>query len=701
MTLYRQISLLTVVLIVVLLTGSLVVSVLNSRHYFEKQLYSHARDTATTLGVSISQYVQQEDWTKVNSMVDAIFDHGSYRSIVVVSQNQQTVADRQSSLRLAVVPAWFVRLIDLEVPVGESLVMNGWQQQGRVRIESHPEYAYLDLWTNAQQAFFWFFAVGIMTLGLLLYLMQFILRPLKAVEAQAAAICNKDFSFQQPLPRTRELRRTVQAMNRMAYQLKVTFDEQVMLIDQVREQNYKDFVTGLGNDLFFTSRYQGHLEAPEESTSGAVLILRINGLSQYNEVYGRAAGDQLLRQVSKYWQKNFNDVQGNVIARRSGADFIAWLPNVSAENAEAHLHAAYDSIIRLSTVIKPLTNALEASESSIHINMGLAYCDVGGNESELLSEADLALRQSQNKGQSGVSHSRCGKRQNRQNKSSVVETDNAETDNVRSSIVESPIHESDQIQAEIPGVPFHLLNLSIGHWQNILQEALVTDGLIFYSQPILRCQDSVVIYHEVLLRLEISGDIIRAGDFIPYVERLGLSEVYDRHIIEKLLRQLQGENTVCNRSYCVNLSPQSILMSGFVEWLILVVRDSGDIAQSLIFEVSECSLVMATAQVQALAVGLKVAGARMSVDHFGGAKQCLSYLGDLPLYSIKVDHSYIRDIGSNRDHQLYVQSLLRVAHSRDIIMTAESVEMSLQWEMLKDFGVDGAQGHFLGLPTPL
>jgi len=81
------------VLIVVLLTGSLVVSVLNSRHYFEKQLYSHARDTATTLGVSISQYVQQEDWTKVNSMVDAIFDHGSYRSIVVVSQNRQPFAD--------------------------------------------------------------------------------------------------------------------------------------------------------------------------------------------------------------------------------------------------------------------------------------------------------------------------------------------------------------------------------------------------------------------------------------------------------------------------------------------------------------------------------------------------------------------------------------------------------------------------------
>jgi len=655
LTLFRQISLLTVVLIVVLLAGSLVVSVLNTRYYLEKQLQSHAQDTATSLGLSISQSVKEKDHVKVIVLVDAIFDRGYFRSISVVNKDEEVVVHRQLSLRIDGVPLWFVSFINLKAPIGESVVMEGWRPEGRVRIESHPGYAYLDLWRNAQQAFIWFFTVGGVTLGLLLYLIRSILKPLKDVEAQAAAICEKDFSLQQPLPRTRELRRTVQAMNRMTHQLKAVFDEQVTLIDQVTEQAYKDPVTGLGNELFFSSRFQARLEAPEESTTGALLILKLKDFAQYNDKYGRVAGDLLLKQISGRWLKVLEEVQGSVIARRSGADFIAWLPNLAEDEAEYYLYAVYGSLTSL---------PIFAQQDKMNfLYIGMAHCDVGGDESLLLERADAALVTSQEKGQNGVFIA--------------------------------------QHAEEKTHLPAHAVNLSNKEWRKTLELALENDEVVLHYQPIYSCIDSSILHHEVLIRLSIKGDLICAGVFMPLVERFGLEEAYDRHVIEKLINRIENDESLQNMTYCVNLSPHSLQVEGFIEWLLATIRVNSSVARHVIFEIPEHSLTFIAGKVQTLATGLRACGARVSIDHFGAANRSISYLGSLPIYAIKIDHSYIRDIESNSDHQFFVQSLLRIAHSRNIIITAESVEREGQWTMLKGFGVDGAQGHYLGLPSPL
>ena len=93
----------------------------------------------------------------------------------------------------------------------------------------------------------------------------------------------------------------------------------------------------MGNELFFNSHFQARLEAPEESVNGAVLILKLKDFQSYNEKYGRATGDLLLKQVAGRWQKVLEEVQGSVIAKRSGADFIAFLPNVTADESEYYL----------------------------------------------------------------------------------------------------------------------------------------------------------------------------------------------------------------------------------------------------------------------------------------------------------------------------------------------------------------------------
>ena len=674
MTLFRQISFLVISLIFLLLLGTLTVSIYNTRAFLQDQLYSHAQDTATSLGLSVTPSVNKADWAKVQTMVDAIFDRGYYKSIVLEDIQGHRLIERTSPLKLDGVPSWFVNHVRLNTPRGQTEIMHGWRRAGTLWVESHPGYAYLDLWRITQQGIIWFVLVGGITLAVLIYMLRAVLRPLKEVEMQAGAICEKDFSVQQPLPRTRELRRVVQAMNRMTRQLKVVFDEQVSMIEQVRHQAYEDPVTGLGNELFFNSHFQARLEAPEESVNGAVLILKLKDFQSYNEKYGRATGDLLLKQVAGRWQKVLEEVQGSVIAKRSGADFIAFLPNVTADESEYYLDNVYAFVAGL-----PLF-AQKEKQNILHV--GLAHCDVGEDPSELINNADEALRAAQARGDNGTFILKLKQK-------NLVEH--------RGQNVEITTHEIAKPQPHT-GTQSTISHMSNKEWRELLIRHLKDRSLALNFQPVLSGLDNQVIYHEVLLRMNIQGKLISASEFMPLVERFGLEEAYDRLIVELVMRRLMQE-TKMQTVYCINLSPHSLQVEGFVEWLLDEVKEHEVFAHRLIFEIPEYSLSYAAAKIQTLATGLREFGSKLSIDHFGAVNKSFAYLSSLPLYAIKIDHSYIRDLEVNTDHQFFVQSLLRIAHSRDILMMAESVETQAQWELLKKFQVDGAQGYFLGRPS--
>src|SRR5690606_1826676 len=107
--------------------------------------------------------------------------------------------------RLEGVPDWFMRLLPLETPRGQALIMAGWQQAGTVEVSANPGQAYLTLWRHGRNAFWWFLGMMGFTGLLGAALLHLVLRPLRRVEKQALAICGRDYRVQEPLPRTPEL----------------------------------------------------------------------------------------------------------------------------------------------------------------------------------------------------------------------------------------------------------------------------------------------------------------------------------------------------------------------------------------------------------------------------------------------------------------------------------------------------------------
>jgi hypothetical protein len=125
MTLYRQLTLIIIVIFVAGFIGTVTISTGNLRHFLTDQLESHAQDTATSLGLSLSPAMQGNDLPLMNSMVDAIFDRGFYRSIVVETAAGEILIERNNLVDPGDVPGWFARYFSLDIPAADAVFMSG------------------------------------------------------------------------------------------------------------------------------------------------------------------------------------------------------------------------------------------------------------------------------------------------------------------------------------------------------------------------------------------------------------------------------------------------------------------------------------------------------------------------------------------------------------------------------------------------
>lgn len=659
MTLHRQLVVLVSFLWVTLLTGVFWLSVHNARDILERQLHVHAQDTANSLGLSIARPLGSGDMALVDSMIGAIYDSGYYREITLRNAEGKLLLAQQLDPVPRNVPTWFVQALSIAPTPGLSEVSHEWRMVGKLTVLPDTDYAYAELWKSTHRALWLFLVVGAFSLVLLWAIVRAALRPLRALEEQAEAICHRDFTGQQPLPRTRELRRVVQAMNRMTRQLKTLFDEQVAQIEQVRNQAYVDSITGLGNGRFFNAQLQARLDSLEEPFVGALIKLEISGMGHYNQHFGHEAGNWLLKQAGKLWRQHVDGVDNAVFARVTGARFAALLPHVERERTLSILQGFIDAL----TTQEPFLQ----TQTPLAVHAGVSMCQLGYNlhamkPAALEQQADTALQKA------------------------LVET--AE----RRVQVFDPTTERDTLSENISGIE---------DWESFLREIIDQRRIVFHYQPVVSCVDQSLLHYEVLARIRLKDQVLAAGVFMPLVERYRLVQAFDQAIVSTLVEQMLKKAVEQRIVIAINLSSHSVREEQFVDWLLEYLGNHLEAARFLIFEVPEVTVRTAHGRLKTLADGLKRLGAKLAIDHFGSTNSSFGYLSGLPLYSIKVDHSYIRDIGENLDNQFFVQSLVRIAHSRQIILTAEMVENASQWELLRRFQLDGAQGYFLGKPAEI
>ncbi|TQV71723.1 EAL domain-containing protein [Exilibacterium tricleocarpae] len=642
MTLLRQLIIAITFLITCLLAGNLVVSVFNTRTYFYEQMRSLAEDTATSLGFTISHAAQEKDLAQINSMVDVIFDRGYYRRIVYLNLDGEAVVERGRPINIEGVPRWFVDFVKLPEPSGRAEVLSGWYRLGEVIVVGHPGYAYRDLWRVSREQFWLFVFTAVLSYGLAGLGLRLLLRPLRRVENQAEAICRREFPVQDKLPRTRELRRMVVAMNRMVKKTQAMFQEQVELSETLRRQAYLDPVTQLSNRRDFDARLEAYINAETGGSSGLLLLINIGNLQAFNDQFGRATGDQCLLELALALREYTGDYSKAILSRRGGADFCVFLPGLHREEVKQSVEQLHTTLRNLSWFDR---------QYGLRLHLGAAFAATVGPDHQLLSEADAALRQAQ--------HRAVGWR-----------------------LFTPPPGQRD------------LRARAAGQWRELLQEVLQERALLLHYQPVVDLNGHPVCV-EVLCRLRDDGRILNAGVFLPMAERFNLSVAFDKLILELLLAQPHEDTAI---DYCVNLSPRSIQDQGFRRWLGEFLRRHGRFAGRIVFEVPEQTLSLAEPAVREISALLQQCGAALSLDHFGAGGSNFSYLQSLHLKMLKIDRCFIQSIEQSADNQFFVKSLVQIAHSCDVRIFAEGVESAAEWQALSALGVDGGQGYHLGRP---
>ncbi|MDP1849961.1 MAG: EAL domain-containing protein [Solirubrobacteraceae bacterium] len=225
-------------------------------------------------------------------------------------------------------------------------------------------------------------------------------------------------------------------------------------------------------------------------------------------------------------------------------------------------------------------------------------------------------------------------------------------------------------------------------WISRVREAIDEDRLELHSQPILPLRGGAA-REELLLRMiGRDGELIRAGAFMPAAEELGLAFEVDRWVIARAVRF-----AALGRIVQVNLSAASIADPRVLELVEQELRTVDAPAGNLVFEVTEAALLSDLAAGEAFAGALRGIGCGLSLDDFGNGTGGFSYLQGLSVQTLKIDIDFVRGLPGNPHNQHLVQAIVALAQSFGIETVAGGVEDDDTLALLREYGVDYAQGY--------
>ena len=240
-------------------------------------------------------------------------------------------------------------------------------------------------------------------------------------------------------------------------------------------------------------------------------------------------------------------------------------------------------------------------------------------------------------------------------------------------------------------------------WANRLRVAMEQGRLLLDYQEIVPIDDApgAGAHVELLLRLrDEAGHEIMPGTFLPAAERYGLMPAVDRWVIATAVAhfaQLHPDGAAL-RTCAINLSGASIEDDDLADFVLGCIAEHGVPADRICLEITETVAVRSLLKVAGVIERLRAAGCRIALDDFGAGMSSFGYLKNLPVDIIKIDGSFIRELGSDPMSRTIVSAIVQIGHQRGLEVVAEWVDDIRVREVLAELGVDYGQGFALHRP---
>ena len=233
-------------------------------------------------------------------------------------------------------------------------------------------------------------------------------------------------------------------------------------------------------------------------------------------------------------------------------------------------------------------------------------------------------------------------------------------------------------------------------WVGRIREALDENRLVLYSQPIVPLNGGQP-SEELLLRMVgRSGEIIAPDAFLGVAEKYGLITEIDQWVIKQAVRL-----AATGRHVGANLSAESLVTLDLLALIEREVQESGADPANLVFEITETAIMGDIDKCHAFVRGIAALGCGIALDDFGTGFGTFTHVKKLDIKYLKIDVEFVRGLGESSANQHVVKAIVNLAQGFGCETIAEGVEDAESLKLLEEYGVDFAQGYYLGRPAPL
>jgi len=407
--------------------------------------------------------------------------------------------------------------------------------------------------------------------------------------------------------------------------------------------NRRRFRAELDQYVSFAARYGGR---------GAVMVIDIDGLKEVNDRLGHQAGDTLIRRVAEILRERVRAT--DIVARLSGDEFAVLMPQTDTAGA---LQLGEDLRGQVAEGVAP---GSEIDGATISIGVAMFGGQSGAGAESVLVAADQAMYEAKGEGRNRI----------------------------------TLFHAAGEDGGAAPRPQTTSARI---------RDALTQDRLRLATQPIRSLASGGIERYELLLRMTgESGELLPAASFIGVAERSGMVQELDRWVVTQAL-ELIGEREKAGApvSLHMNISGASVTDLSVLEFIERRLDEGEADPSRCTFEITQTARVEDYETAAGFADRLTEFGCEVAIDDYGAGFGPFAYLQKVPFDVIKIDGTFIRDLPRNDADQLTVKAIVDIARGLGKRTIAEFVEDEDTRALLRDYGVDMAQGYYLGRPVDM
>ncbi len=426
--------------------------------------------------------------------------------------------------------------------------------------------------------------------------------------------------------------------------------------DKINELAFYDQLTGLPNRTLLQDRLKlAMIASTRHKHHGAVMLIDLDNFKTLNDTLGHDMGDLLLKQIAERLNACLHAEE--TVARLGGDEFVVILTGLDAMKSNAAGQA--ESVAE--RVLQALNQTYQLKEVSFNSTPSIGITLFQGQHvtaEELMKQADLAMYQAKDMGGNSIHF-----------------FDPA----MQTVVVERSVLEAGLRRA-----------IKENQFELYYQPQVTIDGMITGAEALLRWHHS-------------ERGIVPPSKFIPLAEETRLILPMGSWVLEAACARLAswaGRSSLADLSLAVNVSAHQFRQADFVEQVIAIIEKTGANPARLKIELTESLMVQNIEDIIDKMRKLKALGVGFSLDDFGTGYSSLSYLKRMPLDQLKIDQSFVRDVLTDANDAAIAGTIVKLAESLGLQVTAEGVETDEQREFLIRIGCHAYQGFLFSHPLP-